>query len=306
MRNFTIKASVLALFGLTAGQAMAAFVTLPTTGTTAYVQCRVTGNFGSQTDNTYPPSTDSACAAPNGIGVALPLNSTPETGFTFAASQTSSVTAFSETVATLNERVFRNAGAGMCIYAKQLVMSASTTHDYNPQLPNTNGPQKIEVNDYAFGGYSGAVSAAYAKITNTYSSAFRIGRTFTSVQMQANGSNPSLVAAGYLVLPTAGGTPVEINGVGQTLSPPGSPSPSQQEAPFSANWVDFTTDVTAGIDEDGTTNPASPTMYIKQACGSAATSLVPNSLKLRQTGQETQPWVTITGSSNAPGTTITP
>lgn len=303
MKKFIIKTAVASLFGLAASQSMAAFVTLPTSGTSAYVQCRVTGNFGSVGDTTYPSGTDTACVAPNGIGVGLPINNTPETGYTFAASQTSSVSAFSETVATLNERVFRDTGAGMCIYAKQLVMSASTTHDYNPSLPGT---QKMEVNDYAFGGYSGAVSIAYAKIAANHSSAFRGGRAYTSVQMQADGSNPGLVAAGYLVLPTAGGLAVEINGVGQTLSPPGTPVPSQQEAPFSLNWVDFTTDVTAGIDEDGTTNPASPTMYIKQACSSATTSLVANSLKLRQTGQETQPWVTITGSSNAPGTNITP
>lgn len=304
MKNLIIKAAVASAFSLVISQSMAAFVTLPTSGTTAYVQCRTSGNFGSGTDSTVPPSTDSACAAPNGIGATLPLNNTPESGYTFVASQTSSVTAFSETVATLNERVFSN-GAGMCIYAKQLVMSASTTHDYNPQLAGT---QKLEVNDYAFGGYTGAVSAAYAKIAANYSSAFRVGRTYTSVQMQADGSNPSIPASGYLILPTAGGTSgTEINGVGQTITYPGSPTAAQQQAPFSANWVDFTVDVTAGVDEDGTSNPASPTMYIKQACDDPEDiAPVANSLKLRQTGQESQPWVTITGTSNAPSSTITP
>ena len=204
----------------------------------------------------------------------------------------------------MNERVFRNSGAGECIYAKQVSMSSSTTHDYNPELAGT---QKMEVNDYAFGGYTGTVSAAYAKAVANYGSAYRIGRTFTSVQMQADGSNPSLVASGYLVLPTAGGTSgTEINGVGQTLSPPGTPSASQQQAPFSSSWVDFTTDVTGGTDEDGSTNFVSPTMYIRQSCANATTSVVANSFKMRQTGQETQPWVTVTASSRAPSSTITP
>lgn len=305
MRNFTIHASVLAALAFFAGESVAAgFVTLPTSGTSAYVQCRVAGNFGSGTDNTYPPSTDDVCVAPNGVGVSLGLNSAPESGFTLGTSNSSSVTAFSETLATLNERVFRNSTSGQCIYAKQLNMSSSTTNDYNPQLAGNN---KMEVNDYAFGGFSGTVSAAYAKVVNNYGSVYRIGRTFTSVQMQANASNPSLVATGYLVLPTAGGTSgTEINGVGQTLTPPGTPTAAQQQAPFSANWVDFTVDVTGGIDEDGTTNFVSPTMYIKQACANTTTSVVANSLKIRQTGQETQPWVTVTGSARAPGSTLTP
>lgn len=305
MRNLTIQAAVLASLTFVATDSFAAgFVTLPTSGTTAYVQCRTTGNFGSTSDSTFPSAPDDACVAPNGVGVALGLNSSPESGFTLQSSNNTAVTAFSETLATLNERVFRNSGAGQCIYAKQVVMSNTTTNDYNPQLA---GVQKMEVNDYAFGGYTGAVSAAYAKASMGFSSAFRIGRTFTSVQMQADASVPANVAAGYLVLPTAGGTSgTEINGVGQTLTPPGSPTAAQQQAPFSSSWVDFTTDVTAGVDEDGTTNPSSPNMYIKQACANATVSVVANSFKIRQTGQETQPWVTVTASSRAPSSTITP
>lgn len=303
MRNYTIQASVLAVLAFAAGEASAGFVTLPTSGTTAYVQCRTTGNFGSQSDTTVPPTTDDACAAPNGIGATLALTGSPETGFALQSSNTSSITAFSETLGTLNEAVFKS--GSVCIYEKQVLMNNATTHDYNPQLTGT---QKMEVNDYAFGGYTGAVSAAYAKALAGYSSAYRIGRTFTSVQMQADSSTPSVPASGYLVLPTAGGTSgTEINGVGQTYPTyPGTPTAAQQQAPFSANWVDFTVDVTAGVDEDGTTNPSSPNMYIKQACTAATTSVVANSFKIRQTGQESQPWVTITSSSRAPSSTITP
>lgn len=283
---------------------MAAFVTLPTSGTSAYVQCRTAGNFGSGSDTTVPPSTDAVCVAPTGIGATLLFNSTPETGYTLQNSNTTAITAFSETLGTLNERTFKNGGS--CIYAKQVVMSNATTHDYNPQLALDN---KMEVNDYAFGGYTGAVSAAYAKAVATYSSAFRIGRTFTSVQMQADPSAPTTtVATGFLVLPTTSATAgTEITGVGQTASPGTvTPTAGQQDAPFSSSWVDFTTDVTAGVDEDGTTNPSSPSMYIKQDCASATVSAVANSMKIRQTGQETQPWVTVTTSSRAPSSTITP
>jgi len=306
MKSLTLKAAVLAALSLTAAQATAAgFVTLPTSGTTPYVQCRTTGNFGSTSDSTLPPAGDSVCVATPGVSVALNLNTTPESGFTLQTSNTAAITAFAETLGTLNERVFRNSSTSQCVYAKQVLMSASTTHDYNPQRANNN---PMEVNDYAFGGYTGAVSAAYAKAVATYSSVYRIGRTFTSVQMQALSGTPGSVATGFLILPTAGGTlGTEINGVGQTASP-GTvvPTGAQQQASFSTNWVDFTSDVTAALDEDGTTNPSSANMYIKQSCADTTTTLTANNFKLRQTGQETQPWVTVTGSSRAPSTSVAP
>lgn len=307
MKSSLLKFAVLGVLSASTMSVMAGFVTLPTSGSSAYVQCRTAGNFGSGTDNTVPPVGDSVCAVPNGIGSTLLFNSTPETGYTLQTANTTAISAFSETLGTLNERVFRNNGAGSCIYAKQVVMSASTTHDYNPQLAGNN---KMEVNDYAFGGYTGAVSAGYAKASAaTNSSTFRIGRTFTSVQMQADPSAPTTtVAAGFLVLPTTSATVgTEITGVGQTASPGTvTPAAGEQDAPFSENWVDFTTDVTAGIDEDGSTNPGSPSMYIKQDCANNTTSSVANSMKIRQTGQETQPWVVVTTSSRAPSSTIAP
>lgn len=309
MKNVTLKLAVLGAIGLASGQAVAALTVLPTSGATPYVQCRTASNFGSQADNTLPGAGDSACVATNGIGAALTLNSTPEPGFALSASSTSAITAFAETLGTLNERVFVNTPAPItqCIYAKQVIMSNTAAHDYNPQRANVN---KMEVNDYAFGGYTGAVSAGYAKANaTTNSSVFRIGRTFTSVQMQANVIGGASIAPGYLALPTAGGTiGTEINGVGQTLTPPGAPTSAQQQAPFSTthNWVDFTTDVTAALDEDSTTNPSSPTMYIKQACAANTTTATAGNFKIRQTGQETQPWVIVTGTSRAPGTSIAP
>ncbi|HOY87887.1 MAG TPA: hypothetical protein PLJ94_07680, partial [Methylotenera sp.] len=306
MKNITLKTAVLAALSFTAVQATAAgFCTLPTSGASAYVQARTASNFGSTADNTAPPAADSACVAPNGVGVALSTLSAPEAGFVLqAGGGTSAITAFAETLGTLGEYVFKN--GGNCIYEKQVVMSNTAAHDYHPTRAGIN---KMEVNDYAFGGYTGSVSAAYAKsnaVAN--SSVYRIGRTYTSVQMQAKTGVPGTIATGFKILPsTAAAVGTEISGVGQTAVP-GSlvPGVGQQDAPFSANWVDFTTDVTASFDEDGTTNPSSPNMYIKKACATAAVSPVANSFKLRQTGQETQPWVTVTVSSKAPGSTITP
>lgn len=321
MKNVTLKLAVVGAL-LASSQAMAAFVTLPTSGTSAYTTCRTVGNFGAQTDNTYPGSSDSLCVAPlaingSGVGVPLNLNSSPETGFTLApaTSFSSAITAFSETVGTLNERIFRDSATPtQCIYAKQIAMSASTVNDYNPQLPAN---QKMEVNDYAFGGYTGTVSVAYAKPSNGFGSVFRAGRTFTSVQMQPNVIGGASIATGFLALPTTAATSgTEITGVGQTAGPSGTPSgpapgtvvpgAGQQDAPFSSNWVDFTTDVTGGVDEDGTTNPSSSTFFIKQACTATTAPQTPGNFKIRQTGQETQPWVIVTGTARAPGTSTAP
>lgn len=316
MKNLTLKLAVLGALSISASSAMAAFVTLPTSGATAYTTCFAGANFGTGNDGAFPPATGT-CVAPNAPNIAsLPFSSIPETGFTvFAAGTvTSSITAFAETVATLNERVWRNAGTSQCIYGKQVVMSASTTNDYNPQRA---GVQRIEVNDYAFGGYTGAVSVAYAKQGSNNSSVFRVGRTFTSVQMQANPAALSTPAPGFKALPTtAAALGTEITGVGQTRGatgvPPGAnpgtvvPTAGQQDAPFSTNWVDFTVDVTASVDEDGTTNPGSPNMYIKQSCAAGTTTATAGNFKIRQTGQETQPWIIVTGTSRAPGTSTAP
>lgn len=312
MKNVKLKLAVLGALSISASSAMAAFVTLPTSGATAYTTCFAGSNFGAQSDSTFPPA-GGTCVAPNGGGAALLLASVPEASFVASGGGvTSPITAFSETVATLNERVWRNAGTSECIYGKQVIMANTAVNDYNPQAA---GAQKLEVNDYAFGGYTGSVSVAYAKQLATYSSAYRVGRTFTSVQMQPNVVGGASIAAGFLALPTAAGTlGTDIYGYGQTAGPSGTPpgpvpgtaGGGLQQAPFSTNWVDFTTDVTAAVDEDGSTNPASPNMYIKQSCATGAVTPTAGNFKMRQTGQETQPWITVTGTSRAPGTSIAP
>lgn len=314
MKKSLLKLAVLGALSISASSAMAAFVTLPTSGATAYATCFAGSNYGAQPDAAFPP-VGGACVAPNGGGAALLFASIPEAGFAASGGGvTNPITAFAETVATLNERVWRNAGTSQCIYGKQVIMNNAAVNDYNPQKA---GAQKMEVNDFAFGGYTGTVSVAYAKQLVGYSSTYRVGRTFTSVQMQPNVIGGATIAAGFLALPTAAGVlGTEIYGFGQTAgaagTPPG-PVPGtagggSQQAPFSGthNWVDFTTDVTAAVDEDGSTNPASPNMYIKQSCAAGTVTATAGNFKMRQTGQETQPWITVTGTSRAPGLSIAP
>ena len=310
MKSLTLKAAVLAALSLSALQASATgFVTLPTSGATAYVSCRTAPNFGSLSDTSFPTAgVDNACAilstASAPYNAVSTIASVPETGYSLVAGSafTTAIPAFAETVATLNERVWRNAGTSECIYGKQVLMSSAAVHDYNPAKAGNNG---MEVNDFAFGGFSGAVKAAYSKGTQSnYSSAYRIGRTFTSIQMQAMpGTAGASVATGFLVLPTTGGTlGTEINGVGQTAGSTGSPSgpnpgtvvptAAQQTSEIRTNWVDFTLDNTGGTDEDGTTSQNSPVLYVQAACTGTTTSTA-NTIRIRQTGQETQPWVTI-------------
>lgn len=307
------KLSVLIVLALvesfiTLSAVAAGFETLPTSGSSAYVSCRALNGV----HTTFPTIADSACLAPNaisgGVSGSLLFSSIPEAGFILVNTGTfsSSITAFGGTLATLNERVWINTNTGECIYGKQILMSTLLTNDFNPYYPNSN---YMEVNDFAFGGYIGAVKGAYAVQHPAHGSVFRIGRTFTSVQRQTNSPSGPL-CTGFLQLPISGGVlGTEINGVGAVPTCSVIPSSAQQEAPISANWVDFSTYTTAGTSPDGlinTARPASPNIYIKQECASGNTSLVSNSLKLRQTGRIYQPWVVVTATSHAPNTTVTP
>ena len=222
MKNVKLKLAIFGALTISASSAMAAFLALPTSGATAYATCFAGSNYGAQPDAAWPPAAG-ACVAPNGGGKALLFASVPEAGFTsFAAGTvTRAVTAFAETVGTLNERVWRNAGTSQCIYGKQVIMNNAAVNDYNPQKA---GAQKMEVNDFAFGGYTGTVSVAYAKQLIGYGSVYRAGRTFTSVQMQPNVIGGAAIAAGFLALPTAAGVlGTEINGCWSNSSATGVP-----------------------------------------------------------------------------------
>lgn len=318
-----LKLAVLGVLSLASAQAMATgFVSLPTAGfsvtansdfsgslagTTAWALCNTTGNFGSGTYTAPTTGANNTCAVfPSGGN----NPGTPVSGFTnvalSTAKQSVDVTANGEVLAVMRQRVYRNSGATECIFEKRLQMNTTAglsgkgaaTYDYNPQL---SGSQRLEVNDFTLGGFSqtATVSSGYYHSANTDSPVYRMGRVFTSVQMQSNtaGTSP---ATGYYKRPLNSPAPAastEINGVGQTLTPPGNPTQAQQTAEIRTNWVDFVVDTTGGADEDNTTSQDSPFMYVRSGCGSGteATAFpsVSNTVRIRQAGQETQPFVTI-------------
>lgn len=323
MRNLVMKAAILSVLGIASTQALAtglinipaAGISVssgtgqPTGGTSAYALCNQTGNFGSGSSTAPTTSANNTCAVfPSSI------TTSPVSGFTLVADTTRNITAnntytnnTSVTIATMRDLVWRNSGNTECIYGKRISMSdtsANTNVDFNPSL---SGRQFMEVNDIALGGFSGTSAAnlqvGYYYTTTTDEVVFRIGKAFTGVQMQADATNPSTtVAANYYKQPlttTAPASGTEINGVGQTLTPPGSPTQSQQTAEIRSNWFDFTTDVTR-LDEDGTSLKDTAMMYVRAACTSATPTAVADTVRLRQTGQETQPWVTVTTTGYAP------
>lgn len=309
MKNVTLKLAVLATFGLLSAQAMATgLISLPAAGlsvsagtnqpagTTGWVTCNTTGNYGSG-DFVEPSSTaNNTCAVfPTNI------NTTPVTGFSLVSSPANStITANGQTLATLNQRVFRNSNNTECIYGKRVRMATTGSFDYNPSLA---GSQRLEVNDITLGGFSATtnVDAGYFYTAQTDSPVFRMGRSFTSVQMQADPADEeNLVASGFVLRPVNSPAPAsstEINGVGQTLSP-GTvvPTAAQQTSEIRTNWVDFVVDITGGVDEDGTTSPDSAMLYVRAGCTSAAPVTTANTVRIRQTGQETQPFVTVLAS----------
>jgi hypothetical protein len=314
MKSQLLKLAVIAVLG-TSSQAFATgLVSLPAAGlsvsagtnqpagTTAWVTCNATGNYGAGSFTAPTTSANNNCAV-----FPANINTSPVTGFskvTLSDLTNVAITANGENIAYMTSRTFRNAANTECIYGKQISMDTSTTFDYNSSLA---GQQYLEVNDFAFGGFSATtdVSAGYYYRAGVSDSAvYRVGRAFTSVQMQADPFDETLVATGFVHRPINGpsvpASGTEINGVGQTSSPGATaPTAAQQTSEIRTNWVDFTVDVTGGEDEDGGTEKDSPMMYVRADCTSTAPASLANSVRIRQTGQETQPWVTILASGLA-------
>jgi hypothetical protein len=218
-----------------------------------------------------------------------------------ASIATTNITANSETLASMSQRTWRNSTSTECVFAKLFDFATTGTFDYNPQLT---GSQRFEANDITLGGFSTTptVQAGYYHTATTDSPIFRVGRSFTSVQMQSNAAGTA-PATGFVHLPINGpsvpASGTEINGVGQTPNQTGANSPgtvtptaAQQTSEIRTNWVDFVLDNTGGVDEDGTTSQNSPVLYVQAACTGSTTNTA-NTIRIRQTGQETQPWVTI-------------
>ncbi len=313
MNSQLLKLAVIAVLG-TSSQAFATgLVSLPSVGlsvsagtnqpagTTAWERCNATGNYGAAAYTAPTTGANNTCAVFPGA-----INTSPVSGFsrlTGSDLTNVAITANGENVAYMTSRTFRNTANTECIYGKRITMDTSTTFDYNSSLA---GQQYLEVNDVAFGGFSATtdVSAGYYHTTISDSPVYRVGRAFTSVQMQADPSNENVVAAGFVHRPINGpsvpASGTEINGVGQTASPGTvTPTAAEQTSAIRTNWVDFTLDNTGGVDEDGDTEQDTSMMYVRAGCTSTAPASLANSVRIRQTGQETQPWVTILASGLA-------
>lgn len=214
MRNHLLKLAVISAFSLSIDAFATGLESLPAAGftvtagtnqaagTTGWRECNTTGLYGSQ--NYTPPTTgaNNTCAVfPSGGNDP----GTPVSGFTnvtlSTAKRSVEITANGETLATMRQRVYRNSAATECVFEKRFVMATTGTFDYNPQL---DGSQRLEVNDFVLGGFSGTtdVSAGYYHSANTDSPVFRMGRSFTSVQIQGDDFDAATVLnAGYVRRP---------------------------------------------------------------------------------------------------------
>jgi len=285
MKNMKLKLAVISALSLLSTQPQAAFQSLPASGgTTAYIDCNTTGNFGSGT-STKPATTSTAeCHVPQsatnppdptgeGSGYTTYLGSTKVRSIIVNNTYTGGV---AKTIGSLTDTVWRNAAGTSCIYGTKITMTSGSSSDYN----TATGLQYLEVNDVARGGFaSKTIKAAYTYPGSPSEVVFRIGNAYTAVQHRASG---------YSSLPLTGlGSSPSINGLN---SWPGTANATQQKADWDGNWVDFTTDINAR-DDDGSTTAASPGLFVKaDGCPAVNASGIPQdtagAIRLRQTFQE--------------------
>ena len=270
-QRFILKSAVAAALGVLSGQAMATgLVTLPTAGSTAYVRCNTTGNFGSNESTDPTPSANNTCAVFNqnrydpaqGLinGNPPPISGYNRIAQTFRYFRLNGTTTGSQqpdSVGRVTDEVWRSGNS--CIFSAKVELFALDID------PNTPGVQTFELNDLARAGFNGGgtLKAGYTVVTRGNGASdevlFRGGKTYTAV--------PHPVGAPDL--------------------------PPTSQAPFSANWVDFTTDVNA-IDPDGSSPKDSSWFYVQSSCSSTQAPItLTNALELRETGQEGQPVITI-------------
>ncbi len=259
------------------------FVTLPTTGvavpggTSAYLTCNITGDFGSAVNGSTPPT-----FSPNGGAnntCAVPSNNPPIAGYLQTASTVRNIVmtnAFTNnqaiTVGTVTDQVWRS--GTNCVYASRIRLN-NVDYDRRAASPGT---QYFEINDFRRAGFlnRGPVSVAYNFVTRGGAQSdevlYRAGLTATSV--------PHPVGA--------------------------SAQPLTSVAPISLNWVDFTSDVNF-LDPDGSSTRDSSWFYVKSTCTVDAPSAVTGALRFKQTGQEGQPIIEVSVPGYAPtGATTAP
>jgi len=265
MKNQAIHALVVAALGLTSVQAMATgFVTLPTSGSTAYTLCNTTGDFGANPAGSTAPTAgaNNTCAI---------FSSPSSMGFSQKASATRNIVMnntytgnVNKTVGTVVDKVYFNNTTKEYIFAMRINLNST---EYATG-------KTFEVNDTVRTGFSGkAVSAAYRYDNQADEVLYRAGLTSTSVVAD----------------------PEDDPGFDTT--------PDTDVAPFDTNAVDFTTDINYE-DEDGSSVADSSWMYVKYTGTPTDSGLnydaVANTLKFRQMGQEDQPYIEVQVTGYAP------
>ncbi|WP_150047203.1 MULTISPECIES: hypothetical protein [Methylomonas] len=267
MQKLSMISGLLGGLAVSSGALATGLVSLPDTGvpvsggTSAYVTCNLTGDFGS--DESTPPT-----FSPNGgenNTCAVPSNSPPVSGYSQKASTSRNIIINGITIGTLTDRVWRNSAGTSCVYGVKIRLN---NVDYDP---NTAGTQYFEINDVVRAGYRdrGPIAAGYNFVTRGAQQSdevlYRAGLTYTSVVHQ----------------------------------PGDSAQPLTSVAPISTNWVDFTTDVNYQ-DPDGSSQRDSSWFFVQSGCTSATPASLSGALRLRQKGQEGQPDLEISVSAYAP------
>jgi len=241
-----------------------------TGGTTAYVRCNLSGNFGSNPNGSTPPT-----FSPDG-GVnntcAIPSINPPAAGYVQTASVVRNIVMKNAytlnqpiTVGTVSDKVWRN--GKNCIYGAKIRLN-NVDYDRRAASP---GFQYFEVNDILRGGFKNRAPVAIAYHFTTAGAGtsddvlYRAGLTFTSVVHKQGDSARPLTSIALL----------------------------------SRNWVDFTSYINFR-DDDGSSVRDSSWLLIKSTCTTAAPAALTAALRFRQMGQEEQPLIEVEVDGYAP------
>ena len=252
------------------------FVTMPvkgfvvTGGTTAYVSCNVSGNFGANPNGSTPPTFFPGAGDNNTC--AVPSITPPLAGYAQVAKAIRNLTMTN--TYTLNQplivgyvmdQVWRKGAS--CIYGSKIRLN-NVDYDRRPGSP---GMQYFEINDVVRGGFKNRqpISVAY------YFSDTGAGQ-----------SDDVLYRAGLT------GTSV-VHKTGDAARP------LTSLAPLSQNWINFSTDVSYE-DDDGSSVRDSAWLLVKSSCTSTAPKALAGALKFRQMGQEDQPLMELSVTAYAP------
>lgn len=257
------------------------FVSLPKNGSadSAYVLCNPTGGYGLLAAEIPTTDSNNACSISTSKLLESATNS-PLEGFRLIGMMVSDIEMPKPEVgerpdlAVLTDAIWRNKENTECILGTHLQMK---------DAPLANG-QYWEVNDIARAGFAGSdVAVAYfyklaaPEVGGETEVLFRAGRAFTSVKVATDKPLPTTKNA-----------------------PPANVAISENNAAaFSANWVNFTTDLSFK-DDDGVTRANSSIFYIKYACDARDPVSKPGAIRFRTTGQNGKKTMEISASALVP------